>query len=116
MAWWPAYFTMLVVKTYEGDTYPIEFLRVYETTIEAAGGDDTAKVKSITLTLTGVVLAWFFAIPLRSIYAWEQLRDHIYNNFQGKYIELKDAGYLLVIKQASNESLCNFFKRFAEIK
>lgn len=42
---------------------PSKFLRVYETTIEAIGGDDTTKAKSVTLALTGVALTWFFTIP-----------------------------------------------------
>ena len=51
-----------------------------------------------------------------SIYAWEQLWDHICNTFQGNHAEPKDAGHLFAIKQASGESIRNFFKKFAEVK
>ena len=71
MARWPATFKMPEVVPFEGRTDPAEFLRVYETAVEAAGGDDTTKAKGITLALRGVALTWFFTIPPRSIYAWE---------------------------------------------
>lgn len=52
------------VKPFEGSTDPSEFLWEYETVIEAVGGDDTTKEKSITLALANVALTWFFTIPL----------------------------------------------------
>lgn len=99
-----------------GDSEPMEFLRVYETTIEAAGGDDTTKAKNITLALTGVALTRFFALSLRSIYAWEQLWGQLHNNFQGNYTEPKDERHMFTMRQGLNESLQSFFKRFAEVK
>ena len=113
---WPARFKMPDVTPFEGCTDPSEFLRVYETAVEAAGGDDTTKAKSITLALKGVALTWFFTIPPRSIYAWEQLRDLLRNNFQGNYIEPKGPGDLFALKQAPGESLRAFFRKFAEVK
>ena len=109
---WPSGFKMPEVTTFEGCTDPSEFLRVYETAVEAAGGDDTTKAKSITLVLKGVALTWFFTIPPRSIYAWEQLRDLVRNNFQGNYVEPKDAGHLFAVKQAPGESLRSFLGNY----
>ena len=76
---------------------------MYETAVEAAGGDDTTKAKSVTLALRGV-------------YAWEQLRDLLRNNFQGNYTEPKGPGHLFAVKQAPGESLRSFFKKFTEVK
>ena len=50
------------------------------------------------------------------MYAWEQLRDLVRNNFQGNYVEPKDAGHLFAVKQAPDETLRSFFRRFAEVK
>ena len=68
---WPKRFKMPEVTPFQGCNDPSEFLRVYETAVEAAGGDDTTKAKSVTLALRGVALTWFFTITPRSIYAWE---------------------------------------------
>nr|CCI55445.1 PH01B001E05.1 [Phyllostachys edulis] len=83
MAHWPQGFKMLEVTPFEGCTDPSEFLRAYEITIEAAEGDDTTKVKSVTLALNGVALTWFFITPSPScsIYAWDELRDLVHNKF-----------------------------------
>ena len=113
---WPSNFKMPEVTPFEGRTDTSEFLRVYETAVEAAGGDDTTKAKSITLALKAVALTWFFTIPPRSVYAWEQLRDLLRNNFQGNYAEPKDAGHLFAVKQAPTETLRSFFKKFTEVK
>lgn len=93
----------------------MEFIRVYETAIEATEGDVTMKVKSVTLVFGGVVLTWF-TIPSRSIYAWEHLWYLIRNNFQGNYAEPEEAGHLFSIKQAPGESLCSFFKKSTKVK
>ena len=53
---WPQGFKMPEVTPFAGCTDPSEFLRVYETAVEAAGGDDTTKAKSVTLALKGVAL------------------------------------------------------------
>ena len=63
MARYPPGFKMPEVTPFEGCTDPSEFLWVYETTIETAGGDDATKAKSVTLALKGVTLTWFFTIP-----------------------------------------------------
>lgn len=44
------------------------------------------------------------------------MRDLERNNFQGNYTEPKDAGHLFAIKQAPDESLRSFFKKFVEVK
>ena len=97
VARWPLGFKMPDVRPFEGCTDPLEFLRVYETAIEVAGGDDTIKAKSIALALRGMALTWFFTIPPCSIYAWEQLRDLVRNKFQRNYAEPKDVVHPFVI-------------------
>ena len=57
---WPQGFKMPEVTPFQGCTDPSEFLWVYETAVEAAGGNDTTKAKSVTLALKGVALTWFF--------------------------------------------------------
>lgn len=79
-------------------------------------GTTPPKQKNITLALTGVALTRFFALSLRSIYAWEQLWGQLHNNFQGNYTEPKDERHMFTMRQGLNESLQSFFKRFAEVK
>lgn len=75
MAPWPLSFKLSNITKYKGDTDPNEYLRVYETAVEAAGGDDTTKAKILQTMLEGVALSWYTTILPMSIYSWEHTRD-----------------------------------------
>lgn len=75
MAPWPLSFKLSNITKYKGDTDPNEYLRVYETAVEAAGGDDTTKAKILQTMLEGVALSWYTTILPMSIYSWEHMRD-----------------------------------------
>jgi hypothetical protein len=51
--WWPDKFKTGNIDWYDGSSDPEEFIQVYQTVIEAAGGDDRVKVNFLPTALTG---------------------------------------------------------------
>jgi hypothetical protein len=51
--WWPDNFKTGNIDWYDGSSDPEEFIQVYQTVIEAAGGDDRVKVNFLPTALTG---------------------------------------------------------------
>jgi hypothetical protein len=46
---------------------------VYQTVIEAAGGDDPVKANFLPTALTGAAISWLINLPEVSITSWDQL-------------------------------------------
>jgi hypothetical protein len=58
---------------------------VYQTVIEAAGGDDQAKANFLPTALTGMARSWLINLPKGSVTSWDQLCAMFIGNFQGMY-------------------------------
>jgi hypothetical protein len=116
MAPWPIHFKLSNITKYKGDTDPNEYLRVYETAVEAAGGDDTTKAKILPTMLEGVALSWYTTIPPMTIYSWEHMRDTFRAGFIGVYEEPKEADNLYAMKQMPGETLRSFMVKFSRIR
>jgi hypothetical protein len=110
----PPQFKFPPVPRYSGETDPKEFLSIYESTIEAAHGDENTKAKVIHLALDGIARSWYFNLPANSIYSWEQLRDVFVLNFRGTYEEPKTQQHLLGIRQRPGESIREYMRRFSQ--
>jgi hypothetical protein len=82
---WPAKFKAGYIDRYDVSSNPEEFIQVYQTVIEAAGGDNRVKVNFLPTTLSGVVRSWLINLPEGSIHSWDQLCAMFIRNFQGIY-------------------------------
>jgi hypothetical protein len=60
---WPDKFKTGNVDRYNGSSNPKEFIQVYQTVIEAVGGDDWAKANFLPTTLTGMARSWLINLP-----------------------------------------------------
>jgi hypothetical protein len=60
---WPDKFKTGNIDRYDDSSNPKEFIQVYQTIIEAAGGDDQVKVNFLPTTLTGVARSWLINLP-----------------------------------------------------
>lgn len=69
---WPTRFRMPEVTKDAGKTNPIEFIRVYETAV-AAAGEATFMAKSLPLALLGVAQSCTSCTRHVLCYSWEQL-------------------------------------------
>jgi hypothetical protein len=52
--WWPDKFKASNIDRYDGSNNPEEFIQVYQTVIEVAGGDNRVKANFLPIALTGV--------------------------------------------------------------
>jgi hypothetical protein len=65
--------------------------------------------------LTGTTFAWFSSLPAYSIYGWELLEQKFHEHFYSGTSEAKLAN-LTSVRQTSNESISDYFRRFEETK
>jgi hypothetical protein len=102
---WPAKFKAGHIDQCDGTSNPEKFIQVYQTAIEAAGGDDRVKANFLHTALTGAARSWPINLPEASIQSWDQLCAMFIGNFQGTYE-----------KQRHDESLHNYVKRFCNAR
>jgi hypothetical protein len=82
---WPAKFKAGHIDRYDSSNNPEEFIQVYQTIIEAAGGDDRVKANFLPTALSGTARSWLINLPEGSIHSWNQLCVMFIRNFQGTY-------------------------------
>jgi hypothetical protein len=78
---------------------------VYQTVIEAAGGDDQVNANFLPMALTNTVRSWLINLPEGSIALWDQLCVMFIRNFQGMYERPSTAETLKTIRKKHDESL-----------
>jgi hypothetical protein len=110
--WWPDKFKTGNMDWYNGSSNPEEFIQVYQTVVEAAGGDNRVKANFLPTTLTGVTRSWLINLPEGSITSYDQLCAMFIRNFQGTYKHPSTVETLKIIKQKHDESLWNYVKYF----
>jgi hypothetical protein len=83
--WWADKFKTGNIDRYDGSSNPEEFIQVYQTVVEAAGGDDQLKANFLPMTLTRAARSWLLNLPEGSITFWDLLCAMFNGNFQGTY-------------------------------
>jgi hypothetical protein len=104
------------INQYEGSSNPEEFIQVYQTIIEATGGDDRVKANFLHTTLSGAARSWLINLPEGSIHSWDQLCAIFIGNFQGTYERPSTAETIKIIKQKHDKSLRNYVKHFCNAR
>jgi hypothetical protein len=89
---------------------------VYQTVIEAAGGDDRVKANFLRTALTGAARSWLINLPEGSITSWDKLCVMFIGNFQGTYEHSSTAETLKTIRKKHNESLRDYVKHFYNVR
>jgi hypothetical protein len=104
------------IDKYDDSSNLEEFIQVYHTVIEAAGGDDRVNANYLPTTLSGVVRSWLINLPEGSIYTWDQLYAMFIGNFQDTYERPYTAETLKTIRQKHDESLQDYAKYFCNAR
>jgi hypothetical protein len=89
---------------------------VYQTVIEAAGGDDWVKANFLPTALTGAARSWLINLPEGSLTSWDQLCTMFIGNFQGTYERPSTTETLKTIRQKHDESLRDYVKHFCNVR
>jgi hypothetical protein len=108
---WLEKFKVRHIDKYDGFSNP-EFIQVYHTVIEAAGGDNRVKASYLPTTLSDVARSWLINLPKGSIYTWDWLYAMFIRNFQVTYERPSIAETLKTIMQKHDESLWDYVKCF----
>nr|CAH67815.1 OSIGBa0138H21-OSIGBa0138E01.6 [Oryza sativa] len=82
---WPPKFRPNLTEKYDGSINPSEFLQIYTTVIEAAGGDDRVMANYFPMSLKGQARGWLMTQPPDSIHSWADLCQQFITNLQGTY-------------------------------
>jgi hypothetical protein len=101
------------IDRYDGSNNPEVFIQVYQTVIEATGGDDRVTANFLPTALTGTVRSWLINLPEGSINSWDQLCATFIGNIQGTYERPSTAETLRTIRQKHDESLRDYVKCFS---
>jgi hypothetical protein len=89
---------------------------VYQTVVEAVGGDDQVKAYFLPTTFTGAVRLWLINLPEGFITSWDQLCAMFIRNFQGMYVRPSITEILKTIRQKHDESLRDYVKHFCNAR
>jgi hypothetical protein len=101
------------IDKYNGSSNPEEFIQVYYTIIEAAGGNDWVKDNNLPTVLSGAARSWLINLPEGTMYNWDQLCTMFIGNFQGTY---KHPFTVETLKQKHDGSLRDYVKHFCNAR
>ena len=80
---YPKHFKPTNIQKYDGKQDPSQWLRLYSTAINVAGGDIYTKVLYFPMALEPAPLTWLESLKHDSIHLWEDLKKAFIDNFQG---------------------------------
>nr|ABA99910.2 retrotransposon protein, putative, unclassified [Oryza sativa Japonica Group] len=113
---WPPRFRPTITEKYDGSFNPAEFLQIYTTGIEAAGGDDRVMANFFPMALKGQARGWLMNLPPASVHSWEDLCQQFTTNFQGTYPRPGEDADLHAVQRRDDESLRSYVQRFCQVR
>ena len=104
------------LKKYDNKQDPKQWLRIYSTAIEGAGGTNCTKVIYFPMALESAPLTWLESLRHDAIHSWEDLRKLFIDNFQGSIHRPATLHDLRLCKQECDEALRSYIKRFFDTR
>ena len=95
-------------KKYDGKQDPKQWLRIYSTAIEVAGGTNSTKVIYFPMALESAHLTWLKSLRHDLIHSWEDLEKIFIDNFQGSIHRPATRHDLRLCKQERGEALRSY--------
>ncbi|GJN20549.1 hypothetical protein PR202_gb07941 [Eleusine coracana subsp. coracana] len=116
IARWPKGFKPVSIKKYDGQTNPQEWLQLYSTAIQSAGGDSYIMANYLPVCLDPAVWIWLTSLPEESVTSWGDLNRKLIESFQVTCNRPGNHFDLTRIKQKGDEPLRDYIKRFCAKK
>ena len=113
---WPTKFRPDLPEKYDGSTPPEEFLQIYSTAVQAAGGDEAVMANYFHVGLKGSVRTWFLNLTPGSIISWHNLCREFIANFKGSSKRPGTENDLRAVSQRPAETLRQFIQRFSQVR
>ena len=104
------------LKKYDGKQDPCQWLRIYSTAIEGAGGTNSSNVIYFPMALLSAPLTWLESLRHDSIHSWEDLKKIFIDNFQVSIHCPATRHDLRLCKQERGEALRSYIKRFFDTR
>ena len=104
------------LQKYNGKQDPHQWLRIYSTVIEVAGGTNSTKVIYFPMALEPAHLTWLEGLKRDTIHSWEDLKALFIDNFQGSIHRPTTRHDLRLCKQERGEALRSYIKRFFDTR
>jgi hypothetical protein len=105
MVRWSINFKLLGIEKYNGNTNPVEWLKVYKLTIEATGGDSYVMVNYLSICLSSSARTWLLGLPTGLVHSWIHLCRLFNSNFCATCAWLRVKWDLAGVIQKKGESL-----------
>ena len=113
---WPQKFRPALPKGYDGSNNPVEFLQLYTTSIQAAGGGDKVMANWFSHALRDSALSWLLNLPEDCVNSWEELCKQFVSNFKGTYERALTHNDLRAVVQRKDETLRKYIQRFSQVR
>jgi len=113
---YPKDFKPANLQKYESKQDPVQWLHLYSTAINVAGGDTGTKVLYFPIVLKPAPLTWLESLKPESIHSWDDLKKVFVDNFQGSLHRVATRHTLAMCKQEPGETLRSYIKRFFDMR
>jgi hypothetical protein len=113
---WPLNFKPLGIEKYDGSTNLVEWLKVYQLTIEATGGDSYIMANYLPVCLSSSTRIWLIGLPMGSVHSRSHLCQLFTSNFRATCTHLGVNWHPASIIQKNGESLWEFIQCFCNMR
>ncbi|OEL14664.1 hypothetical protein BAE44_0024317 [Dichanthelium oligosanthes] len=113
---WLAKFKPANIDKFNGKQNPEQWLHLYSTAVQAAGGNNDDKVNYFPVALSDSPLQWLQQLPKNSIDSWDTLTKLFMSTFHGNWAKPPGLTELKTCKQKQNETIRSYNRRFFEAR
>ena len=113
---WPCNFKLQKLKKYDGKENLENWITLYEIAVWSATGDEHVMANYFPVILDQAGHQWLLGLPKDSFDSWEELRQAFIDNFIATCEQPGNKYDLERIRDRKNEPLCDYIRRFSDMR